>query len=760
MSNEFDFRIKQSVYRQALEIYRKMEALLQTEKENQQNNALTMKQNWASSSADTFLRENNLFLENGNYRSAYEQVKSMREVIEDTLPEVNALLARCEGFYDQLNSDSYVEPIKPAGDDATIRNGGILSLNYDMIAVIKDRCDIISEENHTLRDTLKSIMNECRGEIDGTDSYLAELETASKKIDRVINYRDSFQKYEAGIRALEFDLNVRLGALTQNTKEMYDIAGISEAELKSGIQDLEDIYNPLYMSEQELEAVMQQFLAEGNIAGMQQVANQIFAQDVNDWNDAETEFIAETLNYGFERNELELIEGYISQMLKEEYTKPVMQNTHYNIPLYSSYYEVSPDKEKIQLVMNCLNARSQGLTYYTLNRIQKIQIEKIKVAPCNPNGADGCAYTICTELNNGKIEIICSTKNVKGNKETQYKMTAYDMQEVINFEKEVELVMLGFTPKQVEEMRINIMIDEEILKTSAWINDSLNNELTGLTVNDITNVIKSSNNDKIYLSDKKNSIFYKGKVYEIYVPDYLTVSIDSPKPWTEVAKIEKTSKEFDCLVAITGFEYDDIDRVGENDKVTWTIGQTWLLGLGALNSINKATTFNTVSIQFLERSGEQKAVISINNSQTSATLTTHADGKIHSKIEEQKSVADDYKSNKFMSDYCQYIYLLANNMSEEDWDKNGVYDIVYTVDERHVENNCIGYISFEKENMIYTPLVFGGDTMKIAIRDNFSVFSDSTEICDISDKLSQSSILSEEYQGLFEEIINQAYENE
>lgn len=199
---------------------------------------------------------------------------------------------------------------------------------------------------------------------------------------------------------------------------------------------------------------------------------------------------------------------------------------------------------------------------------------------------------------------------------------------------------------------------------------------------------------------------------------------------------------------------------GENDKVTWTIGQTWLLGLGALNSINKATTFNTVSIQFLERSGEQKAVISINNSQTSATLTTHADGKIHSKIEEQKSVADDYKSNKFMSDYCQYIYLLANNMSEEDWDKNGVYDIVYTVDERHVENNCIGYISFEKENMIYTPLVFGGDTMKIAIRDNFSVFSDSTEICDISDKLSQSSILSEEYQGLFEEIINQAYENE
>lgn len=741
-----------------------MEALLQTEKENQQNNALTMKQNWSSVSADTFLRENNLFLENGNYRSTYDQVKEMREVIEDTLPEVNALLARCEGFLEQLQSDSYVEPIRPTEDDTTIRNGDILSLNYDMIAVIKDTCDIISEGNHTLRDTLKGIMNECRGEVDGTDSYLAELETASKKLDRVLNYRDSFQKYEAGIRALEFDMNVRFSALSQNTKELCEIAGISEAELKSGIQDLEDIYNPLYMSEQELEAVMQQFLEEGNIAGMQQVANQIFAQDISEWNAAETEFIAETLNYGFEQNETGIVEIYMTNMYKESYTDFV-EITEYHgnqegPKKYQCYYHAEADTQKIQLVMNCLDARSQGEAYYSLNRIQNMQTEDIRIVQYNTQKPEGYSYAVNAEQKDGSLEIIFSTVKPNGKTSEQYRMTAYDMQEVISFENEVELVMLGFTPMQVEEMRINIMTDEEVLKTCAWINDSFNNELTGLSVNDISNVIKSINNENIYLSDKKDSIFYKGKVYEIYVPDYLTVSIDSPEPWTEVAKIEKTSKEFDCIEAITGFGFDDIDRVGENDKVAWTIGQTWLLGLGALNSINKATTFNTVSIQLLERNDEQRAVISINNSQTSATLTTHADGKIHSRMEEQKAVADDYKSNKFMSDYCQYIYLLANNMSEEDWDKNGVYDIVYTVDERHSENNCIGYISFEKENMIYTPLVFGGDTMKIAIRDNFSVFSDSTEICDISDKLSQSSILSEEYQGLFEEIINQAYENE
>ena len=59
--------------------------------------------------------------------------------------------------------------------------------------------------------------------------------------------------------------------------------------------------------------------------------------------------------------------------------------------------------------------------------------------------------------------------------------------------------------------------------------------------------------------------------------------------------------------------------------------------------------------------------------------------------------------------------------------------------------------------MIYTPLVFSGDTMKIETRDNFSVFSNTTEICDITDKLSQSSILSEEYQKVFAEMIDQTY---
>lgn len=746
---------------QALDIYRKMEALLQTEKENQQNNALTMKQNWTSASADTFLRENNLFLKSGNYRSAYDQVKEMREVIEDTLPEVNTLLARCEGFLDQLQSDSYVEPIRPTGDDTTIRNGDILSLNYDMIAVVKDTCDIISEENKELKDALHSIMNDCAGEVNGIESYKQRLEQASKKINRVIHYRDSFQKYEAGIRALEFDLNVRFSALSQNVKELCEIAGISEAELKNGVQDLEDIYNPLYMSEQELQAVMQQFLEEGNIEGMQQVANQIFAQEVSDWNDAEAEFIAGTLNYGFEHNETDIIEIYMTNMYKESYTDFVeiteYHGNHEGPKKYQCYYHVEADTQKIQLVMNCLDSKTQGAAYYSLNRIQNMQAEDIKFVQYNTQKVEEYSYAVNVEQNNGRMEMVFSITKPNGKTSEQYRITAYNMQEVINFEKEVELVMLGFTPKQVEEMRINIMTDEEVLKTCAWINDSLNNELTGLSVNDITNVIKSSNDDKIYLSDNNDSIFYKGKVYEIYVPDYLEVSIDSPEPWTEVAKIEKTSKEFDGIAAITGFGFDDIDRVGENDKAAWTIGQTWLLGLGALKSISEATTFNTVSIQFLERGGKQKAVISVNNNKTSASLANYADGKVHSKIEEQKSVADDYKANKFMSDYCQYIYLLANNKSEEFWDKNGIYDIVYTVDERHAENNCIGYISFEKENMIYTPLVFSGDTMKIETRDNFSVFSNTTEICDITDKLSQSSILSKEYQEVFEEMINQTY---
>ena len=110
MNRGFDFRIKQSVYVQALETYKKMETLLDAERTKQQEKAASMNQNWNGISAAAYQNASKFYYDQGKYEETYNQVKGMRSLREETLPTMNALLSRCEGFVDQLNSDSYIEP--------------------------------------------------------------------------------------------------------------------------------------------------------------------------------------------------------------------------------------------------------------------------------------------------------------------------------------------------------------------------------------------------------------------------------------------------------------------------------------------------------------------------------------------------------------------------------------------------------------------------------------------------------------------------
>ena len=94
MPSNFDFRIKQSAVVRALETYRKMEALLEKEKENQLQNVRNMEGSWKGSASVAARRNMEHFVENGIYGQTYGQVKAMRKSLESALPRINALLVR------------------------------------------------------------------------------------------------------------------------------------------------------------------------------------------------------------------------------------------------------------------------------------------------------------------------------------------------------------------------------------------------------------------------------------------------------------------------------------------------------------------------------------------------------------------------------------------------------------------------------------------------------------------------------------------
>lgn len=208
--SDYDFRINQKVCRNTLDKYDVLIHKLEREKEKQQQNIKSMRTDWTSESAHAFEEGLNTFLEKGDFNKVHKDMKSMKSLLEDILPEINVLLARCEGFVEQLENDEYVEPERPAGDDNIVRNGGILSMNYTETDVVKSICDQICQTTICLRDAMIATMGKCSGIMSGVDHEQSRVCAGANKLLRLSNYKHSLQIYETGIKALENDIDIRL----------------------------------------------------------------------------------------------------------------------------------------------------------------------------------------------------------------------------------------------------------------------------------------------------------------------------------------------------------------------------------------------------------------------------------------------------------------------------------------------------------------------------------------------------------------------
>lgn len=471
MNDIFDFRIKQSVFVQTLEAYKSMEILLEAEMEAQMENATGMQKNWSGMSSYSFNTTYHKYLNQGKYDQTYKKVVEMRELMEGALPEINALLARCEGFLDQLQSDTYVELIRPAEGDNTSRNGDILSLNYDVVGILKELSNTIEEDNLSLTNELNSIIGDCGSMLDDVGSNQSEVESASKKIKRIANYHDSFRQYETGIRNLEFEMNLKLCSMAENVEELCKEVGISETELESGVMDLEAVTALQLLSQEALTLLMNQYLEEGNVEGMRCVAEQIFVKDVRDWSDAEILFLAATLNYAFENSNLEMIEMYTGNLFTAEYSEPKTSyfDSEHGSMQYTTEFQAKPDSSKIDLIMSQMDPESQGKAYYTLNRISKLQFQPITITLADSKIVECGNCLVDTKMVDDQIIIGFTAQipqkygEIFSTKKTQCEFTVSNLREVITQEDAERLAEIGFTEEQVEAMRLSAVTDMDIV---------------------------------------------------------------------------------------------------------------------------------------------------------------------------------------------------------------------------------------------------------------------------------------------------------
>ena len=223
-----EFRIEQPSLVQALDKYREMEKVLEEEYDSLQDVIIQSSNEWRGAASEALISEMEYFLNEGDYNTAYENVKIMRMCMEDTLEQVNALLARSEEFPKQLQSSTYSEPMRPVIGDNTVRNGGVLYLDYGKANIVPDLCDQVYEAAEYLGNVLKQYMEDCEGIMDGIPTYISRVDEAVRKIKRIENYKLSFQKYVQGVMALENDVAVRLAGMKGDSG--VDVSTMDESD--------------------------------------------------------------------------------------------------------------------------------------------------------------------------------------------------------------------------------------------------------------------------------------------------------------------------------------------------------------------------------------------------------------------------------------------------------------------------------------------------------------------------------------------------
>lgn len=417
--NTYDFAINQASLLEALEEYKNMEGML-LELKDRSTCIHELTANYSGETCTTLECNINYFFNEGNYAYAYEMVCKVCELMESILPEVNVLLARCEGLRDQLGSDEYVEPVVPAAEDVTLWNDGILALDYNQISIIKSLCEDIAEENERLAQKLKTIMLNCENIIEGTNTDLEAVTGAMNKLNRVLNYKDSFVLYERGVRALDDEIALQVKCI---------LDGAASAGAASAGNYLSDDY--LYMSEDEIDALFEDLKANGNDADMKAIANKIFMQEPEEWNEGNARYIALVMEYFYENGDMEMFQKCLQEVCCGDCT-------------------VNGDINMIDMIMDELDPEVQGDLYYTLNRI---------------NLTEGEIYEI-EIVQSGDENIVCFRTGFPVSSyymyDAEYTYTINNMKELISPEEEAKLVEMGFTPEQVEQLRLCAITDADV----------------------------------------------------------------------------------------------------------------------------------------------------------------------------------------------------------------------------------------------------------------------------------------------------------
>lgn len=286
---------------------------------------------------------------------------------------------------------------------------------------------------------------------------------------------------------------------------------------------------------------------------------------------------------------------------------------------------------------------------------------------------------------------------------------------------------------------------------------------------DMINLRRTKGNNKTFVSSDKKAIFYGGKVYVIFVPDYLHQSYDMV--WEKVG----SKRGFDCNLTgdlsiikhVSEISLPDKNEVSTtynkngtevinnvqnkyySYRYTNKAGQTKTyqsnnLGkAGAFGLVPMVNSFisenldsTTVDLEFAKSgtNGEcRRVIIEVSNFQKNqyfSNLPYNAEG-----IAKTDSYSNSDGSGKiFASEYARGMY---EQLTGEETDKDKNYTIVTSFSERHRENSVCGHLYYDEYGtLMYQPVVYPDDKANISTLNKLDQYGfNPTMVYDATDLL-------------------------
>lgn len=301
------------------------------------------------------------------------------------------------------------------------------------------------------------------------------------------------------------------------------------------------------------------------------------------------------------------------------------------------------------------------------------------------------------------------------------------------------------------------------LKTEFGLSDgemaNLERQGIQITLEDVRNMKKTIDTDAAFVTQDRSSILYKGGVYPIYVP---TQDPTIGPCWVTDGIKEKLDIDFSLLGGMLGFDTEEVPKDELRTKSNMVVQDSTLSSkdknvkeaaalsafVGLMNFVDGAFSSQDITIVFESAPGGcKRAVIGVGSSEQ---RKTYQNMNYNLPINTYQS-SEGVMGKKWASDYAAGVYYMATG--EEVPDKDAAYTITGTLDERHSQDSCFGYLSYsEDKELIYTPIVYPGDSGQIAACKRITGNSPAT-ILDFTDKLDNPSLVDDGYKRLFEKAL-------